>query len=52
MMGLEPTTFCMAKAGNRSHPFASVRSNHYGLPIQVDLLLVERAVDMEPQMEP
>ena len=26
-MGLEPTTFCMAKAGRRSHPFAPVRSN-------------------------
>jgi hypothetical protein len=25
MMGLEPTTFCMAKIGRRSHPFASVR---------------------------
>jgi hypothetical protein len=28
MMGLEPTTFCMANARDRSHPFASVRSNH------------------------
>jgi hypothetical protein len=27
MMGLEPTTFCMAKAGGRSHSFASVRRN-------------------------
>jgi hypothetical protein len=27
-MGLEPTTFCMANARDRSHPFASVRSNH------------------------
>jgi hypothetical protein len=26
-MGLEPTTFCMAKAGARSRPFAPVRSN-------------------------
>jgi hypothetical protein len=26
-MGLEPTTFCMANARDRSHPFASVRSN-------------------------
>jgi hypothetical protein len=25
MMGLEPTTFCMAKVGGRSHPFARVR---------------------------
>ena len=25
MMGLEPTTFCMAKAGGRSRPFARVR---------------------------
>jgi hypothetical protein len=25
MMGLEPTTFCMAKAGKRSRQFASVR---------------------------
>ena len=24
-MGLEPTTFCMAKRGERSHPFAPVR---------------------------
>jgi hypothetical protein len=28
MKGLEPTTFCMANARDRSHPFASVRSNH------------------------
>jgi hypothetical protein len=27
-MGLEPTTFCMAKAGERSRPFAPVRRNH------------------------
>src|SRR5688500_17371290 len=27
MMGLEPTTFCMADAGGRSHPFARVRRN-------------------------
>jgi hypothetical protein len=27
MMGLEPTTFCMANASRRSHPFAPVRSN-------------------------
>jgi hypothetical protein len=27
MMGFEPTTFCMASAGDRSHPFAPVRSN-------------------------
>jgi hypothetical protein len=27
MMGLEPTTFCMASASDRSHLFASVRSN-------------------------
>jgi hypothetical protein len=27
MMGLEPTTFCMASASDRSHPFATVRSN-------------------------
>jgi hypothetical protein len=27
MMGLEPTTFCMAKAGGRSRPFARVRRN-------------------------
>jgi hypothetical protein len=27
MMGLEPTTFCMASASIRSRPFASVRSN-------------------------
>jgi hypothetical protein len=26
-MGLEPTTFCMAKAGGRSRPFACVRRN-------------------------
>jgi hypothetical protein len=26
-MGLEPTTFCTAKAGGRSHLFAPVRSN-------------------------
>jgi hypothetical protein len=26
-MGLEPTTFCMANARDRSHAFASVRSN-------------------------
>jgi hypothetical protein len=24
-MGLEPTTFCMAKSGGRSRPFARVR---------------------------
>jgi hypothetical protein len=24
MMGLEPTTFCMARVGNRSRPFAPV----------------------------
>ncbi len=28
MMGLEPTTFCMANASDRSYAFASVRSNH------------------------
>jgi hypothetical protein len=27
MMGLEPTTFCMANASGRSRPFAPVRSN-------------------------
>jgi hypothetical protein len=27
MMGLEPTTFCMASASGRSRPFAPVRSN-------------------------
>jgi hypothetical protein len=27
MMGLEPTTFCMANARDRSHLFAPVRSN-------------------------
>jgi hypothetical protein len=27
-MGLEPTTFCMANARDRSYAFASVRSNH------------------------
>src|SRR6266540_712082 len=27
MMGLEPTTFCMANASDRSRPFAPVRSN-------------------------
>ncbi len=27
MMGLEPTTFCMAKVGRRSRPFARVRRN-------------------------
>src|SRR6266511_2968939 len=27
MMGLEPSTFCMARSGGRSHPFAPVRSN-------------------------
>jgi hypothetical protein len=27
MMGLEPTTFCMARAGGRSRVFASVRRN-------------------------
>jgi hypothetical protein len=27
MMGLEPTTFCMASASDRSRPFAPVRSN-------------------------
>jgi zinc-ribbon domain len=27
MMGLEPTTFCMANASSRSRPFAPVRSN-------------------------
>jgi hypothetical protein len=27
MMGLEPTTFCMASASDRSRPFARVRSN-------------------------
>jgi hypothetical protein len=27
MMGLEPTTFCMAKVGGRSRPFACVRRN-------------------------
>ncbi len=26
-MGLEPTTFCMANARDRSRPFAPVRSN-------------------------
>jgi hypothetical protein len=25
MMGLEPTTFCMARGGEHSHPFAPVR---------------------------
>jgi hypothetical protein len=25
MMGLEPTTFCMANASDRSRPFSSVR---------------------------
>jgi hypothetical protein len=34
MMGLEPTTFCMANASDRSRPFAPVRSNTLfaGLP--------------------
>jgi len=27
MMGLEPTTFCMAKASGRARRFAPVRSN-------------------------
>jgi hypothetical protein len=36
MMGLEPTTFCMANASDRSHPFAPVRSNELfaGLSVQ------------------
>lgn len=36
MMGLAPTTFCMANANDRSRPFASVRSNHLfpGLSVQ------------------
>jgi hypothetical protein len=29
MMGLEPTTFCMADASERSQPFAAVRSEAY-----------------------
>jgi hypothetical protein len=29
MMGLEPTTFCMANASERSRPFAWVRSSWY-----------------------
>jgi hypothetical protein len=36
MMGLEPTTFCMANASARSRPFAPVRSNDLfaGLSVQ------------------
>jgi hypothetical protein len=35
MMGLEPTTFCMACASDRARPFAAVRSNGLlaGLPV-------------------
>jgi hypothetical protein len=38
MMGLEPTTFCMASASDRSLPFASVRSNRLfaGVPVQTE----------------
>jgi hypothetical protein len=37
MKGLEPSTFCMANASDRSHPFAPVRSNRpiAGFPVQV-----------------
>ena len=36
MKGLEPSTFCMASASNRSRPFAPVRSNRLfaGLPVE------------------
>jgi hypothetical protein len=38
MKGLEPSTFCMASAGDRSRPFAPVRSNApvAGLPVQAN----------------
>jgi len=47
MMGLEPTTFCMANASGRSLLFAPVRSNRLfaGLPS-------ERANATEPERTP
>jgi hypothetical protein len=44
MKGLEPSTFCMASASDRSLPFASVRSNR---PIAG--FLSERANGSEPE---
>jgi hypothetical protein len=44
MKGLEPSTFCMAKAGGRSRPFASVRR----IP-SLQRLLVGRSNVSEPE---
>ena len=35
MMGLEPTTFCMANASDRPRPFAPVRSNRLFCSVSV-----------------
>src|SRR6266542_3716554 len=35
MMGLEPTTFCMANASERARPFAPVRSNRLFAAVSV-----------------
>jgi hypothetical protein len=47
MMGLEPTTFCMANASDGSRPFAPVRSNRLfaAVPLQ-------RANGSEPERTP
>jgi hypothetical protein len=47
MMGLEPTTFCMANASSRSLLFATVRSKRrlHGFPS-------ERANGSEPERTP
>jgi hypothetical protein len=47
MKGLEPSTFCMANARDRPHPFASVRSNHC-----LQRLRVGRANRREPERTP
>jgi hypothetical protein len=35
MKGLEPTTFCMANASERSPPFAAVRSEGYSAALSL-----------------
>jgi hypothetical protein len=47
MMGLEPTTFCMASARERSRAFAPVRSNRLLAAVSV-----QRANSTEPERTP
>jgi hypothetical protein len=48
MLGLEPTTFCMANASDRLLPFAPVRSN----PAPLRDFPFERANATEPERTP